>query len=127
GDCPAGVAIDPYGRTDRAWARPFGGDASFRGAPIRSRDEAYDDESAVEPARIERGARHRGDRPGRHAVRRLRPSNDRQQSLQLLQGGRGLNAQWILEGWHPECRRARDARRDGRRLLRERRRGGWRW
>ena len=79
-------STDTHRPGDRARAGAVRVDAVAGHAPVPGAHEADHDESGIEPPRQQRGARHRRDRPGRHAVRRLQPSDDRQQHVQLFQG-----------------------------------------
>jgi len=63
-----------------------------------------------EPAREQRGAAHQRDRPGRHAVRRVRPPVDREQPLRLLQDRGHRDAHRLHEARHREGRCPDDAR-----------------
>jgi hypothetical protein len=72
------AALGPHARVragrSRAGAPAGRGHADLRHATIRRPRQADLHEPAVEPAREQRGAAHQRDRPGRHAVRRVRPS-----------------------------------------------------
>ena len=61
-------------------------DALLRHPAFRRAYQAHLHEPALEPARQQRGARRERDRPGGHAVRRLRAPDPRGLDVQLLQG-----------------------------------------
>ena len=108
-------------RGDRAGARARPQHAVLRHAPLRRAHQAHVHEPVLQPPRQQRGDRDLRDRPGGHAVRRLRAPDARRQLVQLLQGERELDAQRIQQAGCRESRHADDARRADRRRGRERR------
>ena len=102
-------------RDHRARACARAHDAVLRHAPLRRAREAHLHEHRLERARQQRGDGALRDRPGRHAVRRLRAPDPSQQPLQLLQDRGDRGARPVQQARHPECRRVHHARRADRR------------
>src|SRR2546422_238524 len=121
-DGAAGDPPDPHRRGDRHRPRALGLDAVLRHPALRRAHQAHLHEPALESPRQQRGGPHQRDRPGGHPTRRLRPSDDRGQGLQLLQGGRHRDPWRLHEGRHREGRLAHHARRADRRRRPEGRR-----
>ncbi len=110
-----GRPADQDRRSHRARSRARSRHAVLRHPPIRRAHQAHVPESALEPARQQRGDRHHRDRPGGYAARRLCPSDAREQPVQLLQAGRHLEPGWLHQAGDREGRRHDHARRDDRR------------
>ena len=109
-------------RGDRARPRARRQHAVLRHAPLRRARQAHVHEHRLQQARQQRGDGALRDRPGRHAVRRLRAPEPWQQPLQLLQDRRDREPRRLHQARHPQRRRAYHARRaDRRRRLQGRR------
>src|SRR6266581_1300218 len=84
------------GRGDRAQPRARARHGDLRDARLPAASQAHRHECRAQHARLERGDRVLRDRPGRHAVRRLRASVARRFALQLLQDEPDRDAHRLL-------------------------------